>query len=103
MDRITSYLGLAMRAGKLASGDENVLKAIRSGKAKLVLIAADASVNTKGKFRDKCQSYDTPYMEYGTREMLGASIGKSARAVISIQEKGFADMILKWQNSANKR
>lgn len=40
---------MAMRAGKLVTGDETVLKAVRSGKAKLVLVAGDASDNTKKK------------------------------------------------------
>lgn len=42
-----SQLGMAMRAGKLITGDEIVLKAVRNKKVHLVVIAGDASENTK--------------------------------------------------------
>lgn len=42
-----SLLGMAMRAGKLVTGDETVLKSVQQGKAKLVIAAGDASDNTK--------------------------------------------------------
>lgn len=66
-----SGLGLAMRAGKLVTGDEIVLKAIRSGEAKLVILAGDASANTQKKFRDKCGTYKIPLMIGFDRETLG--------------------------------
>ncbi|MFK7695793.1 L7Ae/L30e/S12e/Gadd45 family ribosomal protein [Paenibacillus sp. HJGM_3] len=85
-----SYLGLAMRAGKLATGDELVLKAIRSGEARLVVMAEDASPNTRKKFRDKCKSYQTRLVEHGSRVELGAAIGKEERVLIAVLEPGFA-------------
>ncbi|HEY4430864.1 MAG TPA: ribosomal L7Ae/L30e/S12e/Gadd45 family protein, partial [Paenibacillus sp.] len=60
MSKALSYLGLAMRAGKIVTGDEAVLKAVRSSEAKLVVLAGDASDNTQKKFRDKCGTYDIP-------------------------------------------
>lgn len=45
----TSLLGLANRARKIVSGEELVIKEIRSGRAKLVVLSADASMNTKKK------------------------------------------------------
>ncbi|WP_179193713.1 ribosomal L7Ae/L30e/S12e/Gadd45 family protein, partial [Bacillus sp. S1-R5C1-FB] len=48
-----SFLGLAHRARKIISGEELVLKAVRSGKAKLVLLSEDASVNTTKRITDK--------------------------------------------------
>ena len=47
--QVASLLGLAMRARKLATG-ESALKAIQSQQARLVLIASDASDNTKKKY-----------------------------------------------------
>lgn len=90
-----SYLGLAMRAGKLVTGDDSVLQAIRSGEAKLVLLAVDASARTQKKFRDKCSHYRIPLVEYGNRYELGASIGKEERVVIAVNDQGFAAMIAK--------
>ncbi|WP_442600905.1 YlxQ family RNA-binding protein [Paenibacillus sp. KN14-4R] len=86
-------LGLAMRARKLATGDEIVLKAVRSGEAKLVIMAEDASENTKKKFQDKCSSYNVPLLITGTRGELGESIGKEARVLIAVLDAGFAKML----------
>jgi len=44
-----SLLGLAFKAGKIVSGEEPVLKEIRAGQAKLVLLSKDASSNTSKK------------------------------------------------------
>ena len=46
-DRILNLIGLAMKAGKVVSGEFSVEKCIKSGKARLVIIATDASENTK--------------------------------------------------------
>ena len=93
--KLWSALGLCMRAGKCAAGEELTLKSIRSGNAKLVVIAEDASDNTAKKFKDKCQSYHIPYIRIGTREEIGRSIGKRDRVVLAITDTGFADLIRK--------
>jgi ribosomal protein L7Ae-like RNA K-turn-binding protein len=92
--KFLSYLGLAMRAGKLATGDENVLKAIRSRKAALVVMAEDASPNTLKKFRDKCSSYEIRLVECGSRIELGSAIGKEERVLIAVLETGFARQMI---------
>lgn len=82
-----------MRAGKLVTGEEIVLKAIRSGEAKLVLLAHDASDNTNKKFADKCNSYKVPLLVGYTRYELGAAVGKPERVVFAVTDRGFADML----------
>ncbi|GAA0395236.1 L7Ae/L30e/S12e/Gadd45 family ribosomal protein [Paenibacillus motobuensis] len=93
MSKMLSRLGLAMRAGKLVTGDEIVMKAIRSEEAKLVIVAGDASNNTHKKFRDKCGTYNVPLIIGPDRIRLGSSIGKPERVVIALTDQGFADMI----------
>ncbi|MNV61461.1 putative ribosomal protein YlxQ [compost metagenome] len=95
MSRALSNLGLAMRAGKVVTGEESVLKAVRSAEAKLVLLAGDASDNTQKKFRDKCGTYNIPLVIEFNRDLLGASIGKDGRVVLAVTDKGFAEMISK--------
>lgn len=90
-----SGLGLAMRAGKLVTGDELVLKSIRSREAKLVIVAGDASANTQKKFRDKCGTYNIPLIIGFDRETLGRSVGKPERVVLAITDPGFTEMIRK--------
>ena len=93
MSKTLSYLGLAMRAGKIVTGDEAVLKAVRSSEARLVVLAGDASDNTQKKFRDKCGTYNIPLVIAFHRDELGASIGKDQRVVLAVTDKGFAEMI----------
>ena len=51
-NKIKSLIGLATKARKVVSGEFSTEKAVRSGQAKLVVIAEDASDNTKKKFRN---------------------------------------------------
>jgi ribosomal protein L7Ae-like RNA K-turn-binding protein len=92
-DKVLSRLGLAMRAGKLVTGEETVLKAIRGGEAKLVLMAADASENTGKKLADKCGSYGVPLLVGFTRFELGWAVGKPERVMFAVTDPGFANLI----------
>lgn len=47
MNKFLQLLGLAMRAGKVVSGEELVIREIRSGKAQLVILAEDAKKHGK--------------------------------------------------------
>ena len=87
--QVASLLGLAMRGRKLATG-ESALKSIQSGKAHLVLIASDASDNTKKKYIDKCTYYKVDYYIDGTSEELSNSVGKVNRMAIVVLDAGFA-------------
>ncbi|MCR8630769.1 MULTISPECIES: YlxQ family RNA-binding protein [Paenibacillus] len=88
-------LGMAMRAGKITTGEEAVIDSVRKGEAKLVIVAEDAAVNTSKKVGDKCNTYRVPLHQYGSREQLGASIGKESRVVIAVTDAGFAKMLKK--------
>jgi ribosomal protein L7Ae-like RNA K-turn-binding protein len=92
-NKVLSRLGLATRAGKLISGEEIVLKAVRSGEAKLVLLAGDASENTAKKIKDKCSSYGVPLLIGFTRFELGSAVGKPERVMFAVTDRGFADML----------
>ncbi len=87
-DRITGMLGLAKKAGKLISGEDMVLDAIRSRKAGIVIVAEDASDNTKKLFHDKCRYYGIRIYEYGTK-------AESGHASMAICDRNFAESIKK--------
>ena len=55
-----SLLGLAAKAGRVVSGEFATEKAVKAGKARLVLVAGDASDNSKKKFSDMCAYYKVP-------------------------------------------
>lgn len=48
--KVLSMLGLAAKAGKVASGEFSTEKEVKSGNACLVIVAEDASDNTKKLF-----------------------------------------------------
>ena len=43
MDNTLNFLGLCKRAGSLVTGEDGALGAVRSGEAKLLLLASDAA------------------------------------------------------------
>ncbi|KPI53489.1 50S ribosomal protein L7ae [Clostridioides difficile] len=93
-EKILSFLGLATRAGKIVSGDDSTLLDLKKGKVKLVLIAEDASNNTKKLFKDKSTFRNIPYLFFSTKEEIGVAIGKSPRAVIGIKDENFSKKII---------
>ena len=77
-DKVLSLIGLAMKAGKCASGEYMTESETKSGKAYLVVVAADASENTKKKFRDMCKFYQVPICFYGDKDTLGHAMEKNS-------------------------
>ena len=92
-EKIYSYLGLATRAGKIVSGDDSTLLELKRGNVKLVIVATDASNNTKKLFKDKSSFRSVPYIHFSTKLQLGLAIGKAPRAVLGIKDSGFANKL----------
>ncbi len=88
--KVLSLLSLATKAGKTASGEFCTEKEIKSGRASVVIIAGDASDNTKKKFRNMCGFYQVPVYFYADKDTLGHAMGKEQRASIAILDEGFA-------------
>ncbi len=91
--KLRGAISLAMKAGAITSGGEKSLEAIRKGKAFLVIVATDASENTKKRFRDSSSFYEVIYKECFLMDELGGLIGKADRAVCVVTDEGFANMI----------
>lgn len=89
-DRILSMLGLAAKAGRIASGEFSTEKAVKSGNAFLVVVSEEASENTKKMFRNMCSFYQVPMYLYASKEALGNAIGKQLRASLAVLDEGFA-------------
>lgn len=94
-NRILSNLGLAQKAGQIASGEFAVEKAVKGSLAHLVIVASDASDNTKKKMRNMTAFYEIPVCFYGSKEELGRCIGKEYRSMVAVLHPGFADSIRK--------
>lgn len=88
-------LGLSKKAGKAAIGQEAVSDAIRHGYAKLILIASDASDNTRERFErltsgeDKVAHVVTPF----TKEEIGGILGRAECAIVAVCDAGMAATI----------
>lgn len=83
-------LGLAQRAGQLQSGDAASEALIKKGKAKLVLLAIDASEKTKEHFIKLANFKKVSVVEAGEKLKLGVALGRSPRSVVVIVDEGFA-------------
>ena len=95
MDKSLSMISLCMKAGKIAAGEFSVEKAIKEGKAFLVLIADDASDNTKKKFTNMCNYRNVPFRIAYDKVILGRTIGREQRATICVVDENFAQSIEK--------
>lgn len=90
-----SMLGLATKAGKTVTGEFSTEKAVKEGRAFLVLVAEDASDNTKKNFRNMCEYYKVTMEVFGDKDSLGAACGKEFRASVAVTEEGLAKAVIK--------
>ena len=93
INRIYSFIGLAAKAGKLLSGEETCERAVKAKKARLVIVADDASENTKKKFGDICRYRGIEVRYFGEKKLLGKHIGKDIRSVVAVSGREFAERL----------
>ena len=94
-NKVLSLIGLASKAGRIASGEFSTEKSVKTGKAFLVFVAGDASENTKKKFRHMCDFYEVPVYFLADKEALGRFCGKQFRASLAVQDENFAKAMIK--------
>ncbi len=90
MNKSLALLGLAKRAGKLSFHEEANLRAIRTGRARLLILAEDAGESTAKKYLDKSAYYQVPVARGVSRENLGAALGSPPRTAVVVLDEGFA-------------
>lgn len=95
LTKALSLISLATKAGKTASGEFCTEKEVKSFQAELVIVATDASDNTKKKFQNMCEFYEVPIYFYGDKDTLGHAMGKEFRASLAVTDPGFARGIMK--------
>lgn len=94
-NKVLSLLGIAMKGRNLVSGEFQTLEAVKKGSAMLVIIAEDASDNTRKLFTDKCAYYQVKTVRFGTKESLGQAIGKELRSAVGVCDAGLAEAIIR--------
>ena len=92
-NKALSMLSLATKAGKTVTGEFSTEKAVKEGKAYLVVVAQDASDNTKKSFFNMTDFYHVPCYCYGSKEDLGRCIGKEFRASLAVIDENLAKAV----------
>lgn len=93
INRVYSMMGLCMKAGKLAYGSDMCEERIKNNQAKLLVVAEDASDNTKRKFENLCSSNGIDFVFLGTIDLISHNIGKNNKAIVAVLDEGFATRI----------
>ena len=96
-DKIVGMLGLAMRAGKLVVGAEQVSLAIAKGRVLLAIASTEASEGTRKKLRTKCEFYGVKLINLDIEiGELGRILGKTyAPACVGVTDENFVKALEK--------
>jgi ribosomal protein L7Ae-like RNA K-turn-binding protein len=91
MDKALDYLGIARKAGLLTTGAENCGTAVRTGKAKLLLLASDASENARHRAEGFVFGRKTPLAVLPfDKETLSERTGKPGCTMLAFTDIGLA-------------
>ena len=95
-EKTLNLLGLMRKANAIAVGETNTGGAVRAGKAKLLLLAADASDNARSRARGFTHGRDivTVTLPF-TKDEIAAHVGVSGCAMAAITDIGFANAFIK--------
>ncbi|KAL4958529.1 50S ribosomal protein L30e-like protein [Aspergillus filifer] len=94
-DTISSRLALVMKSGKVTLGYKTTIKTLRSGKAKLVIIAANTPPLRKSELEYYAMLAKTPVHHFsGNNIELGTACGRLYRcSTMSILDAGDSDIL----------
>lgn len=95
-EKTLNLLGLMRKANAIAVGETNTGGAVRAGKAKLLLLVADASDNARSRARGFTHGRDivTVTLPF-TKDEIAAHVGVSGCAMAAITDIGFANAFMK--------
>ena len=78
-----AYIGFAARARKCQSGDFTCEKLVKTKKAKLIILDAGASGNTREKYKAMCENAGIECI----------CIGKPSHKIAAVTDRHFAEII----------
>lgn len=96
--KFLALLGLGKRAGYLTTGETGCELNLKKMKSSLIVVAGDASENTKKKFGNMCSSRGVEMLIVSTKEELGQILGKGIVAVISVNDGEFGKALVQKLN-----
>lgn len=83
-------LGLAARAGAAVPGTDRVRDAARRGELEFVLLAADASENSRKKLLPLLDRLQIPHETRCERVELGTALGRSSLSAVGLTDASLA-------------
>ncbi len=86
-------LGLAARAGAVAAGTGPVRDSVRAGRAVLVLVAVDASANTRDRLMPLMAALGVRPVEGFSRDELGRAVGRAPVAAVAVEDRSLGARI----------
>ena len=89
--RAMNLLSMAARAHRIVSGAFMAEETLKKRRGTFLLLAVDASEETKEKFSRMAARMHVPAVELLTMQQLGHCLGKEYRAVAVLIDRGFAD------------
>ncbi|KAM5441936.1 60S ribosomal protein L30 [Microsporum ferrugineum] len=94
-DTLSSRLALVMKSGKVTMGAKSTLKTLRSGKAKLILIAGNCPPLRKSELEYYAMLAKVPVHHFhGNNIELGTACGKLFRcSTMAILDAGDSDIL----------
>ena len=94
-----NFLGLALSAGAVITGEQMVVQAIQGKKVHFVILAEDISANTFKKVKDKCKFYEVEWVQKAGSDEIGHALGKEFRKVVGITDPNFAKALKNKMNA----
>lgn len=96
MNPVLSMLGLALRGGRLAVGDEPVSLAVRAGEARLLLSARDAGGSALRRAEHLSETGHCVWLTIPfSKTELGGALGRGSAAVAAVTDLGLAAAVVK--------
>ena len=102
-DKALNYIGIMQKAGACATGETDSGAACRSGKAKLLLLAADASENARHRAEGFVYGRGVllvtlPY----EKTDLARILGRGVTSMLAVTDRGLADAVMKALAASNE-
>lgn len=95
MSNALNYVGIAKKAGALAVGETEAAAACRAGKAKILLLASDASENTVRRAENFITGHKTLVVRLKcSKAELGERTGSRSCALAAVEDVGIAASLL---------
>lgn len=95
-EKTLNLLGLMRRANAISIGETNAGATVRAGKAKLLLLAADASDNARRRAEGFTAGRNVLTVKLPfTKEEISAHVGLNGCSMAAVTDMGFANAFIK--------